>query len=132
MAGTWVADSNRRKGLPANWAKLRLAQLKADGYVCQWGSLESDRVAPTFRCGRKANQADHYGEEWEHDKLRSLCQPHHAKRSARQGAAASAKARQERAAARFRKPNRHPGILTHEQAQAKRASLGLPPLPDEP
>lgn len=130
--GQWAADSNRLKTLPRNWPQLRTAQLKADNYVCQWGSLEEDRVAPSFRCRRKANQADHYGEAHEHDKLRSLCQPHHAKRSARQGAAASGKARTERAAARFRTPNRHPGLLTPEQTAAKRAALGLPPLPTEP
>lgn len=130
MAGTWVADSNRLKTLPKNWPKLRAACLKRDNCVCQWGSLEDDRVAPSFRCSVKANQADHVGANSDHrlENLRSLCRRHHARRSARQGAAASATARQERAAARINTPNRHPGLLTPEQVALKRAELGLPPI----
>ena len=68
--------SNRREGLPANWDKLRLEQLERDDFRCVM------RLPSGARCPNDAVEVDHYGKPWEHDKLRSLCHRHHAKRTA--------------------------------------------------
>lgn len=120
--------SRRRQTLPPDWPARCKHQLKHDNYRCQWGSIAEDK-APYGMCGRKAREVDHYGEGDEHDKLRSLCVVHHQLRSARQGAKASGEARTARAAARFRKPDRHPGLLTPAELLAKHQAQASPPPP---
>lgn len=116
----WAKDSKRKASLPKNWPAICKPVLKRDGYRCQWGSLETDK-APFGLCERKAREVDHKGASDDHrpENLRSLCTPHHAKRSARQGGKASGDARTARVAARYRPPDRHPGLLTPEELAAK-------------
>lgn len=106
--------STRRETLPPDWEKRRKAQLKRDGKRCQWGSLEEDRAVYGM-CDRLAREVDHCGDSQDHDNLRSLCTPHHAKRSARQGAAKSAEVRKARVAARKTSSDRHPGLLAPDE-----------------
>lgn len=84
MSGGWK-NSNRRETLPDNWEQLRADQLRADGYRCVWELPSGER------CPKDATDVDHYGEAWEHDKLRSLCGPHHDKRTGKQGNEAKAR-----------------------------------------
>jgi len=97
--GSW-----RRRPLPPGWERIRATVLKRDGYRCQWGE--------GVVCGRVANQADHINpdgpdEMWN---LQALCPGHHATKSGREAGFAAGKARRAMAAARFRKPERHPGL----------------------
>lgn len=84
MSGGWRGRSatNRKAELPANWPRLRDDQLQADGFRCRW-ILPSGK-----RCTNKASDVDHAGSKWDHSKLRSLCEVHHSKRTAKQGNAA--------------------------------------------
>ena len=93
MGNQW-ADSNRRRELPANWAKIRARVLKRDGGLC-------------VKCGASANQVDHIGRSDNHrtENLQSLCFRCHQKKTA----AKSVAIRKARAAARFRPEEPHPG-----------------------
>lgn len=101
MTGHWSGNSatNRGEELPGDWEALRAEQLQKDGWRCVW-TLPSGR-----RCPNDATDVDHYGESWEHHKLRSLCAGHHAKRTALQGAQEAARLR---AAPPRRKQQPHP------------------------
>jgi 5-methylcytosine-specific restriction protein A len=101
------AGSTRKARLPAGWeSEIRPAVLARDGHACQW------RV-PGGICGASANQVDHAdplgGDGM--DNLQSLCQPHHAIKSGREGGRASGALRSRIAAARYRKPEAHPGLI---------------------
>lgn len=118
----WDDVNNPRKStLPANWSKLRLRILKRDGKQCQIRGR---------RCLGKATDVDHVSDPLDHSdaNLQSACGPCHRHKTAKQGAAASTVKRQEMAAAKFRPKNRHPGLLTDEQVDLKRAALGMPPI----
>lgn len=97
-------QSRRTEPLPKNWAKLREAQLERDGFQCVW-------ILPSgTRCPSPAVDVDHYGEAWEHHKLRSLCEPHHDKRTQRQ--AAEARRRKQMPVTPVRRPReQHPPYL---------------------
>ena len=85
MSGGWSGRSATSRGeeLPEDWKELRETQLMRDGYRCVW-------ILPSgARCEQPATDVDHYGAKWDHSKLRSLCGPHHDKRTARQGMAAA-------------------------------------------
>lgn len=89
MSGSWSGDSatNRREELPDDWAQLRAEQLQRDGWRCVW-------LLPSgARCPNEATDVDHYGSKWDHTKLRSLCGPHHDRRTAIQGAQEAARQR---------------------------------------
>lgn len=100
MSGGWkgASKSSRRDELPPDWPALRSAQLQIDGYRCVW------ELPSGARCPNQATDVDHYGEKWEHHKLRSLCGLHHDKRTAAQGVAA-------KRVPRPRKREQHPGLL---------------------
>lgn len=102
MSGGWKgkSQSSRRDELPADWPALRKAQLEEDNYRCVW-QLPSGK-----RCNLPATDVDHYGEKWEHHKLRSLCGPHHDKRTSEQGNDAK-----RRPPPRRRPPEQHPGLV---------------------
>jgi hypothetical protein len=96
-------DSRRSNLLPANWERLRLARLKIDSYLCQWPM-----------CGAKANAVDHVipasqGGGDDMDNLQSLCTPHHNAKTAREAGLAAGLSRRQMAAAKYRKPEAHPG-----------------------
>lgn len=99
-------SGERRKHLPSDWPKLRAAVLKRDGYRCQW------RMPDGQICAAPANQADHVvrGNDHRLQNLQSLCEPHHAQKSAREGGAERARliAANKR---RFRRTEAHPGLL---------------------
>lgn len=108
--------SQRRVTLPADWPKICKRILKRDAKRCQWGSLEEDHAAYGM-CDRLARETDHKRDPLDHsdDNLRALCTVHHQKRSAMQGAKASADVRRARVAARKQSPDRHPGLLSPEE-----------------
>jgi 5-methylcytosine-specific restriction protein A len=99
MSGQWKT-SRRREELPPDWPALREAQLRRDDYRCVW-------ILPSGqRCPNKATDVDHYGEKWEHHKLRSLCSGHHDKRTAQQGVEEAARRRP--VPPRSRRQQKHP------------------------
>ncbi len=109
----------RTTPLPPNWPAIRRAVLERDNYQCTW------RLGNGRPCGAAATDVDHTGRPDDHSPaaLRSLCGPHHKRRSSAQGG-------QGRAAAIARKPRRrpaepHPGIAG--PAGASRAAR--PPVP---
>lgn len=67
----WSNAPGTRRDLPDNWDELVAACKKAAGYRCEW------RMRSGRRCPRRGTEVDHYGESWEHDKLRLLCRDHH-------------------------------------------------------
>lgn len=89
MTGRWSGNSatNRKEELPADWGELRKAQLREDGYRCRWKMPSGDR------CPNEATDVDHAGAKWDHGNLRSLCEAHHDKRTALQGAKEAAQLR---------------------------------------
>lgn len=106
----WV-DSNRKQELPSNWQALRKKILDRDNHECTW--IERDENGILRKCGKPANQVDHKrrGNNHHPDNLRSLCEHHHARKSASEGNLASREKRAE-IRKRFRKPTEvHPALL---------------------
>jgi len=99
MSGNWTG-SNRRRTLPANWDKIRTAILRRDHGRCTW-------TTNTGPCGQPATDVDHINRNGgDHPgNLRSLCHPHHARKSSAEGNAARA----ERKKLRLRPVEPHPG-----------------------
>lgn len=99
-------NSGRRDRLPPDWAKLRKRVLRRDGWMCQW-KLEDGR-----KCLRDANEVDHRrpGDDHSEANLRALCTWHHARKSAGEGARASA-AKRKAIDMRFVRTEEHPGLL---------------------
>jgi 5-methylcytosine-specific restriction endonuclease McrA len=104
MGVSWEG-SRRRETLPTDWAVIRPPILKRDSHCCQW------RTAAGI-CGARANQVDHIDPNGGDDpsNLQSLCPPHHAIKSSREGGRAFGAIRKRMAAAKYRKPERHPGL----------------------
>jgi 5-methylcytosine-specific restriction enzyme A len=99
----WGPTSGRTIPLPDDWeSDVRPRILDRDRRRCQW---RDEPLGPI--CGAWANQVDHIGHASDHrdDNLRSLCQPHHARRTSAQGNAARWAHR------RRRTREAHPGIL---------------------
>jgi 5-methylcytosine-specific restriction protein A len=94
MAHRWDT-SNRRATLPPNWPTIRQRILNRDGHACTI-------------CGAVANQVDHIVRgAGDHDaNLTSLCQQHHAWKSALEGALAMRDVRQRT----LRSVPKHPGL----------------------
>jgi hypothetical protein len=90
--------TRRTTPLPKGWAKLRLAVLDRDGHRCTWTDNGD-------RCPSRATEVDHVGPPNVHDPrlLRSLCTPHHRRRTAHQANAAKTPRR--------RPPEQHPGVV---------------------
>lgn len=84
MSGGWQG-SDRRDRLPPDWPAIRERVLRRDAYRCTW-TTHGDR------CKAVANQVDHRvaGDDHRDANLQSLCGPHHARKSAREGNAAKA------------------------------------------
>jgi len=101
MSGGW-AGSDRRDRLPPDWSAIRAAVLRRDGYRCT-------RQTVLGRCLGTATQVDHMvrGDDHRMENLTSLCGPHHAEKSSREGNEAKAAA----AAARRRPYPREPWRL---------------------
>jgi 5-methylcytosine-specific restriction protein A len=93
--------STRKARLPPNWPTIRAAALNRDGYRC----THTERGE---RCPERATDVHHLGDGNDHrlDNLASLCAPHHAHESAREGAAARARKYDRR---RPKPP--HPGLI---------------------
>lgn len=102
-SGRW-ASSHRRHTLPPNWPAIRRRILARDHHTCRLRGP---------RCTGRATDVDHIDDEHDHrdDNLRAACGPCHRHRSARQGAAASTRARRTRAATRNRPTEPHPGLI---------------------
>ena len=77
-ANPW-AGSTRKETLPADWERLRQACFKRDGYRCTWFDQGQ-------RCPAPATDCDHINDRNDHSlrNLRSLCGPHHARRTSKQ------------------------------------------------
>lgn len=99
MSGGWKG-SDRRERLPADWEARRRFVFERDGGQC----TEQTRRG---RCKAPATDCDHVvpGDDHSYANLTSLCGPHHAEKSAREGAAA----REALSTATRRPPEFHPG-----------------------
>jgi 5-methylcytosine-specific restriction endonuclease McrA len=73
------AGSTRKQTLPVDWDRLRRAVLKRDGHRCRW--MDNGQ-----RCNQPATDVDHIKDRNDHSmsNLRSLCGPHHLKRTSQQ------------------------------------------------
>jgi hypothetical protein len=83
----WRKGSSTRKAtLPKGWREIRAYVLERDGYRCKCEGCPNCWGTP---CGTRANQVDHVGARDMHqfEYLRAACEPCHAHRSSKQGAA---------------------------------------------
>ncbi|QDP44206.1 HNH endonuclease [Streptomyces phage Celia] len=98
--------SERREGLPSDWAQIRARILKRDQHRC---THTNDYGA---RCSEPATDVDHIipGNDHSPGNLRSLCSWHHDKKSGAEGARAAA-ANRRRHDKKFRRGEQHPGLL---------------------
>jgi hypothetical protein len=101
------STSNRKSELPPNWEALRREVLARCGGRCE--VLKKDGS----RCRDKARDVDHIqrGSDHRTSNLRGICQWHHARKSAQEGAAAKA----ELNSILYRAPEVHPGIIPPAQ-----------------
>lgn len=104
MPSGWIG-STRRARLPRDWSARRARVLRRDGYRCTAADYGE-------RCPEPATDVDHIepGDDHSEANLASLCGWHHARKSAREGAAAAHANR----AQRVRPPEPHPGAITCE------------------
>lgn len=98
--------SDRRERLPANWPTIRKRILKRDNYRCRW------RLTTGGRCNDTATDVDHIerGDDHRDENLQSLCEYHHRIKSGQEGAEARA-AIWRKNNQKFRRVERHPGLL---------------------
>lgn len=103
-SGQWQG-STRRVTLGKTYHRNRALVMRRDGRRCQ---LRTPGI-----CIGAATECDHVGDRLDHsvENMRAACHPCHLDRSSRQGGQAAGQARKARAAARFREPERHPGLL---------------------
>lgn len=97
MSGGW-ANSDRKRRLPAGWAKLR-AEILARDPICKICG-----VRPSGFCDHIEAKTDDHRPEG----LQGVCGPCHDQKSAREGAAA---AKAKGYPTRKRPPEQHPGLL---------------------
>lgn len=87
MSTPWKG-STRRDELPGNWKQIRQRVLARDHGLCQW------RMSDGSICAEDANQVDHIKakdtspERDRLDRLQSLCEWHHLRKTAREANAA--------------------------------------------
>jgi 5-methylcytosine-specific restriction protein A len=93
---TWDT-SDRRRRLPANWPQLVRQVKNRDGHRCTWHDNGQRCIGPADEVDHVLNNDDH-----RLSNLRSLCKPHHAKKSAAEGVAARR--------SRRRPTEPHPGL----------------------
>lgn len=98
MSGRW-ANSNRAARLPADWPARRQRILQRDGHRCTWNEQGQRCTATT------SLEVDHIhpGDDHTDTNLRTLCGPHHRRKSSAEGNAARPKRR--------RQPPAHPGLI---------------------
>ncbi len=103
-SGQW-AGSTRRETLGPEFFRNRARVLRRDGRMCQLRDP---------MCIGVATEVDHVGDRMDHREanLRAACKPCHQNRSSGQGGAAAGRVRKQIAAARKRKPEAHPGLLS--------------------
>lgn len=96
--------STRRATLGKEYFRNRAHVMKRDGRQCQ--------IRTPGLCIGAATDCDHIGDRLDHspENMRASCNPCHLQRSGQQGGAAAGVARQARANARKRPPERHPGL----------------------
>ena len=123
--------SDRRSRLPANWGAIRRRILRRDGERCTWIDwIDGKRV----RCPARATDVDHIrrGDDHGDANLRSLCEAHHDRKTAREAAAGmTAAARRKRAEIRkrLRRPvEEHPAYAQMKIAPAIPGQPSRPPL----
>ena len=107
--GRWD-NSDRRERLPTNWGSIRENILDRDGHQCVWTFWLNGQLV---RCKNKATDVDHKvpGDNHDPHNLQSLCQEHHAAKTARESGAAR-RAKRAEVKKMFRRPTeRHPGLL---------------------
>lgn len=99
------SGSERREGLPPDWARIRRRILKRDEGRCTHTEYGD-------RCPLPATDVDHIkpGNDHRDANLRSLCDGHHKTKSGREGAKAANAARR-RNRQKFRRTERHPGLI---------------------
>ena len=105
MSGKWQG-SDRQYRLPANWETLRKQVHRRDNSVCQV------RLSEGQRCGEPAVDVDHIrrGDDHRLENLRCICDWHHGKKSAAEGARAY-NAKMKKSRQKFRRVEKHPGLL---------------------
>lgn len=107
---------------PQGWKALRAAVLARDDHTCTW-------VEDGQRCRSEGTDADHIGDADDHrpENLRTLCGPHHRKRTALQAVAARGPA-----PSRTRPRPAHPGLveelLTPREQAIKEVRGDAPPF----
>jgi 5-methylcytosine-specific restriction protein A len=106
VAGMGWETSDRREHLPSDWRELRQKRFEIDGFRCTYENVYGER------CPAPAEECDHIGNRNDHRiaMLRSLCKFHHGQKTSAQGALAAA-AERRRHNSRFRREERHPGLL---------------------
>jgi len=105
MSGGWQ-NSDRKFRLPSNWESIRKQVHRRDQSRCQV------RLPSGAFCLEVAVDVDHirHGDDHRLENLRCICDWHHSKKSAAEGARAyNAKMRQSRA--KFRRVEQHPGLI---------------------
>jgi 5-methylcytosine-specific restriction protein A len=105
MSGGWHG-SDRVHRLPANWEQIRKRIHRRDESRCQV------RLSDGRKCLEPATDVDHIrrGDDHRDENLRCICDWHHGKKSAAEGARAyNAKIR--RSKQKFRRTEKHPGLL---------------------
>jgi 5-methylcytosine-specific restriction protein A len=72
--------STRKERLPPDWAQIRKRILARDNYRCTW-------VERGEQCPATATDVDHRkpGDDHTESNLRSLCHPHHQRKSSGEG-----------------------------------------------
>ena len=105
MSGQW-RGSDRVHRLPANWDTIRKRIHRRDGSQCQV------RLSDGRKCLEPGTDVDHIrrGDDHRDENLRVICDWHHGKKSAAEGARAyNAKIKVSKS--KFRRTEKHPGLL---------------------
>jgi hypothetical protein len=118
--GHWKegATAWRSAPRPRGWKTLRAQALARDAHQCTW-------IEDGERCTNEGTDADHIGDPEDHtlDNLRTLCQPHHRRRTALQARAARGPL-----PSRRRPTEAHPGLTSTQPTAPKRNDDDVPPF----
>jgi hypothetical protein len=101
---------------PRGWKALRAQALARDAHQCTW-------IEDGERCTAEGTDADHIGDPEDHslDNLRTLCGPHHRRRTAIQAHAARGPL-----PSRQRPAEAHPGLISTQPAKPRRSDPDVP------